>query len=213
MFNNSNIDVETLRFSYKTIAGAIKLPVQVRPLQDEAHEIAKQFAIVNHIHGDDIVNQLSEEVSKFITSSLRRRLKRAQSEIQMMQTVYNGDLGTSSSGTSSYINEYSYDKVQKLEEENMQFRTIIDSSDNDLKKVLKDLTDQANKSRIKADKANQKLNRLQERLDSEEEIDHVFQRLESLKSALLQEKNITHSLRDKLDEVGMERRQLQTAGL
>ena len=70
----------------------------------------------------------------------------------------------------------------------MQFRTIIDSSDNDLKKVLKDLTDQANKSRIKADKANQKLNRLQERLDSEEEIDHVFQRLESLKSALLQEK-------------------------
>ena len=204
MFNNSNIDVETLRFSYKTIAGAIKLPVQVRPLQDEAHEIAKQFAIVNHIHGDDIVNQLSEEVSKFITSSLRRRLKRAQSEIQMMQTVYNGDLGTSSSGTSSYINEYSYDKVQKLEEENMQFRTIIDSSDNDLKKVLKDLTDQANKSRIKADKANQKLNRLQERLDSEEEIDHVFQRLESLKSALLQEKNITHSLRDKLDEVGMD---------
>ena len=204
MFNDSNIDVETFRFSYKTIAGAIKLPVQVRPLQDEAHEIAKQFAIVNHIHGDDIVNQLSEEVSKFITSSLRRRLKRAQSEIQMMQTVYNGDLGTSSSGTSSYINEYRYDKVQKLEEENMQFRTIIDSSDNDLKKVLKDLTDQANKSRIKADKANQKLNRLQERLDSEEEIDHVFQRLESLKSALLQEKNITHSLRDKLDEVGMD---------
>ena len=64
--------------------------------------------------------------------------------------------------------EYRYDKVQKLEEENMQFRTIIDSSDNELKKVLKDLTDQANKSRIEADKANQKLNRLQERLDSEE---------------------------------------------
>ena len=86
MFSNPDIDVETLRFSYKTIAGTIKLPVQVRPLQDEAHEIAKQFAIVNHIHGDDIVNQLSEEVSKFITSSLRRRLKRAQSEIHMMQT-------------------------------------------------------------------------------------------------------------------------------
>ena len=202
MFSNADMDVETLRFSYKTIAGVIKLPVQVRPLQDEAHEIAKQFAIVNHIHGEDIVNQLSEDVSKFITRSLRRRLKRAQSEIQMMQAVYNGDLGSSSSGTSSSINEYRYDKAQKLEEENRQFRTIIDASDSKLKKVLKDLTDQANESRIKADKANQKLNRLQDRLDSEEEIDHVFQRLESLKSALLQEKHITQSLRDKLDETG-----------
>ena len=105
---------------------------------------------------------MSEEVSKFITSSLRRRLKRAQSEIQMMQAVYNGDLGSSSSGTSSSNNEYRYDKAQKLEEENRQFRTIIDASDSKLKKVLKDLTDQANESRIKADKANQKLNRLQD---------------------------------------------------
>ena len=79
-------------------------------------------------------------------------MKRAQSEIQMMQTVYNGDLGSSSSGTPLFKTEYSYDKVQKLEEENRQFRTIIDASDNKLKKVLKDLTDRANESRIEADR-------------------------------------------------------------
>ncbi len=199
---NKDIDLETLNFSYKTIAGVIQLPVPVRPLQDEAHTIAKQFAIVNHIHGDDIVNTLTEELSKFIALSLRRRLKRAQAEIQMMQTVYSSahSGGSSFTSTSTASNGYQYDKVQKLEEENRQFRTIIDASGESLKVYLKTLTDQANEQRIKADRANDKLTRLQEKLDSEEEIEHVFQRLQSLKSALEQEKNVTHSLRQKLDE-------------
>ena len=197
---SSNAELETLNFRYKTIAGIIQLPVSVRPLQDEAHDIAKQFAVVNHIHGDDIVNTLTEELAKFITQSLRRRLNRAQAEIQMMQTVYSGDQSGSSSFNPLSTNQYQYDKLQKLEEENRQFRTVIDASGDDLKRYLKTLTDQTNEQRIKADKATAKLARLQEKLDSEEEIEHVFQRLVTLKSTLEQEKHVANSLRLKLEE-------------
>ena len=197
---SSNAELETLNFRYKTIAGIIQLPVPVRPLQDEAHGIAKQFAVVNHIHGDDIVNTLTEELAKFITQSLRRRLNRAQAEIQMMQTVYSGDQSGSSSFNPLSTNQYQYDKLQKLEEENRQFRTVIDASGDDLKRYLKTLTDQTNEQRIKADKATAKLARLQEKLDSEEDIEHVFQRLVALKSTLEQEKHVANSLRLKLEE-------------
>ena len=58
MFSNPDIDVETLRFSQQ--AGTIKLPVQVRPLQDEAHEIANSLPCKPH-SWNDIVNQLRKK--------------------------------------------------------------------------------------------------------------------------------------------------------
>ena len=196
---SSNAELETLNFRYKTIAGIIQLPVSVRPLQDEAHDIAKQLRCKSYTWRRHC-KYIDGRACKVHTQSLRRRLNRAQAEIQMMQTVYSGDQSESSSFNPLSTNQYQYDKLQKLEVENRQFRTVIDASGDDMKRYLKTLTDQTNEQRIKADKATAKLARLKEKLDSEEDIEHVFQRLVALKSTLEQEKHVANSLRLKLEE-------------
>jgi hypothetical protein len=190
-----HVDTEVYEFSYPTIAGIIKLPVQIDIAHELPTKVTDKFCAVNHIHDKDISSKLAEGLGDFVITILRSRLNRAQTEMHMMQTVYGANKTTDNyKGANAYSNA----TIKKLEEENNRLKMLVSgkgAGEGNLGDTLLLLSQQVEEEREKANKATEKLKNFQEQLGTTTSIEQIMQKIANLQSALTEKENVTHSLK------------------
>ena len=145
-------DVSLYDFSYQTIAGLVTLPIEVDCERDNPFKVAKLYCELNHLYDNKVKMQMAEGLTDFITVELRTRLIRAQSEIQLLQSVYTAsNTETSSTSHTSY---YEGKIISQLREENDALRNIVslnESGGKGLEKSVLLLTNKVSEERRRAD--------------------------------------------------------------